>query len=291
MVSGKGALGRIKDKFLQPWPKMEPIRKLIRPMLAEYVAMGTFVFFACGIGMTTSDFAAQNSNAQGITNLVIAFAFGFTIFLMVFATANISGGHVNIAVTTSVLVIRKISFLRAIFYGFAQTCGALTAVPLLIGLMPSSWQDQSCFAATTVNTASINVGQAFAIEVILAFLLLFVINSACDARFDQILAPFAIGMAVFIGHLLAVPLTGSAMNPTRSLASAVAAMYPDGCQKKGTIWEHHWIYWVGPIVGGIIACCVYEYVFHEAAYLDPAIVPSNKGAHEEHDRSDDEGDA
>jgi glycerol uptake facilitator-like aquaporin len=88
--------------------------------------------------------------------------------------------------------------------------------------------------------------------------------SACDSsKSNQTLVPFAIGMAVFIAHMIALPITGCSINPTRTFASSAAA---SGLSQCPNAWQDHWVFWFAPILGAATAGVVYEYCFHEGGY-------------------------
>ena len=155
--------------------------------------------------------------------------------------------------------IGRISILRVIFYFIAQFMGGLIGIGFLKLITPIDWW-VSCFAANTIN-AELTVGHAFVVEFILTFFLVFVVMAACDShKSNQTLVPFAIGMAVFCSHMLALPVDGCSINPTRSFASAAAASGVSGC---GAVWSGHWVYWIAPLLGGPLAGFVYDYLFHE----------------------------
>jgi aquaporin TIP len=96
------------------------------------------------------------------------------------------------------------------------------------------------------------VGPGLLAEIILTFVLVFVVfSTAMDPRGPAHIAPIAIGMAVILDHIIGVPLTGASMNPARSLGPALVS---------GT-WDNHWIYWAGPLIGGVLAAGTYRLIF------------------------------
>jgi hypothetical protein len=106
------------------------------------------------------------------------------------------------------------------------------------------------------------------------FFLMFVVMAACDSnKSNQTLVPFAIGMAVFCCHMLAIPLTGCSINPTRSFAASAAASGLSECPQA---WQGQWVFWLGPILGALTGGGIYEYCFHEGGYKVDALVSSNK---------------
>lgn len=161
-------------------------------------------------------------------------------------------------------------------YFFAQWLGGMVGIGFLMIVTPPVWQ-QSCFAANFVHP-DLTTGHAFFIEFLLTFFLMFVIMAACDSnKSNQILVPFAIGMAVFVCHMIGLPVTGCSINPTRSFASAVAASNITGCSP----WTDHWVFWLGPLLGAPLAGILYEYCYYEGGYkvdglIDQYILKKNK---------------
>lgn len=117
-----------------------------------------------------------------------------------------------------------------------------------------------CLSVCPLWALELTTGHAFVAEFILTFMLMFVVMAACDSnKSNQTLVPFAIGIAVFIAHMLALPITGCSINPTRSFASAAAANGVPGCHA----FQDQWVFWLAPIMGAAVAGLLYEYVFYE----------------------------
>jgi len=232
----------------------ETLRGLLRPAAAEFIGSILFVFIACGSAMTTVGFQIKGNAAIGI-----ALTFGFTIFVLAYSIGHISGGHLNFAVTFTFLLLRKISILKCVLYFLAQFLGGLVGIGLLKLITPLSWWN-SCFAANVIQ-GDLTVAHAFVAEFILTFLLMWVVMAACDSnKSNQTLVPLAIGMTVFVAHMIALPITGCSINPTRTFASAAAANGLDQCPNA---FANHWVFWFGPILGASAAGFVYEYCFHD----------------------------
>ncbi|GAB1606382.1 aquaporin-4-like [Argonauta hians] len=206
---------------------------LWRATFAEFLATFLFVFAGCA-----------SVNADPTNAVQIALCFGLAIMAMVQMVGHISGGHINPAVTIAMAVVFNITPVRALFYIIAQCVGAIVGAFFLKGISISG----SPLGVTSLS--GINAGQGFAVELFFTFILVAVIFATVDpnrTHFGN--ASIAIGLTVTLSHLAALHLTGSSINPARSLGSAAAA----------NSWKDHWVYWVGPILGGCAAALLYKY--------------------------------
>jgi MIP family channel proteins len=169
--------------------------------------------------------------------------------VLVYATGNISGGHINPAVTFALTARQVISVSRGLMYIISQMGGAVCGSFFLRAILPNS--RIGSLGVTSVSP-HMNLGEAFGLEMFTTFFLVIVVFlCAVDEQGAGELAPLAIGLTVFIDHLIAVPWTGASMNPARSFGPAVAMGH----------FEHHWIYWVGPGVGALVAAGLYTAAF------------------------------
>ena len=214
----------------------------IRHFVAEFV--GTFALVFIGGG------AIVLSKMQG-TNVglvEVALAHGIILAVMVTALMRISG-HFNPAVTIAFLTTRRIGPFMAGVYVLAQLLGAMLAAYALKAGTPEMAFEAARGGGQAVSL-DITTGQAFLLEAIATFFLVFVIfGTAVDPKAPRV-GGFAIGLTIAADILAIGPLTGASMNPARSFGPAIAT----------NIWEGHLIYWVGPIVGAVIAAQVYEWV-------------------------------
>jgi len=212
---------------------------LLKQCVAEFI--GTFALIFIGIG------AIHNNNpGMGVGLLGVALAHGLTIAVMVSATGGISGGHLNPAVTLGLLVGGKIKLVNSIAYWLAQLAGGAAASYLLISMFGQN--GVAIVAAGTPDLASeISANVGIAIELVLTFFLVFVVyGSAVDVRAPKI-GGLAIGLTVALDILFGGPLTGASMNPARSFGPALASGH----------WNHHLVYWIGPMIGGALAGLIY----------------------------------
>jgi MIP family channel proteins len=223
---------------------------LAKQCVAEFI--GTFALIFVGVG-AIHHIGALPGNA-GL--LGIALAHGFTIAVMVSATAGISGGQLNPAVTLGLLIGGKMDLQRSAAYWVAQLAGASVAGFILLFIFSGQTDPdkgaalaQTIVANGTPNLAAkgVNAVQGILVEAILTFFLVFVVyGTAVDARAPRI-GGLAIGLTVALDILFGGPFTGAAMNPARTFGPALASGH----------WNNQLIYWVGPLLGGALAGLVY----------------------------------
>jgi aquaporin Z len=225
---------------------------LMRKSMAE--GAGTFMLTFIGAGSIVADALTDG----GVGLLGIAVAHGLALSIAVSATMNVSGGHINPAVTIAMLATRRIDPKGAGCYILAQMGGAIiagVALQQIVSRLPNSAAiiDRSHLGAPALATG-VGAGLGVFIEIILTALLVFAIfGTAVDPRAPRI-GGFGIGLAITADILMGGPLTGAAMNPARAFGPAMANQF----------WGDQWIYWVGPIVGAVLAAFLYQ-----AAILAP----------------------
>ncbi len=205
--------------------------------------LGTFTLCLIGQGAIV----AQRIVAPTAGLLPVAIAHGLALAVMISALGAVSGGHFNPAVTISFLVTGRQRPLHVVFYWIAQLLGALAASYLLIAVFPAEiWQAVRLGACRLFPELTPAGGMM--IEFVLTFLLVTVVWGTCvDDRHPPI-GGFGIGLCVTMDILMGGPLTGGAMNPARAFGPAFAA----------GVWDDHWIWWVGPMLGGAAAGWAYS---------------------------------
>lgn len=215
-------------------------------LISEFV--GTFALVFIGAGSV-----ATNYISDGALGLVgISTAFGLVVMAMIYATGHISGTHINPAVTIALVATKKMEVKDGIPYIISQLAGAAVAGLTLGVIYPTAIA--SVHLGTTGLGTNVGFGTGVLVEAILTFLLVFTIfGAAVDKRAPPGFAGFAIGMVVLFDILVGGPLTGASMNPARTFGPALASGY----------WVNHLVYWIGPIVGGVVAALLYEGVFAE----------------------------
>ncbi|XP_041659445.1 aquaporin-4-like isoform X1 [Cheilinus undulatus] len=218
-----------------------------RAVSGEYLA--TLIFVLLGLG-STINWHAGEENPPPADLVLISLCFGLSIATMVQCFGHISGGHINPAVTAAMVVTRKLSLAKGLFYVVAQCLGAITGAGILYLVTPAAFRGS--FGVTKVNSG-LSLGHGLLVELLITFELVFTIFATCDPKRNDLggSASLSIGLAVAIGHLFAIPYTGASMNPARSFGPALVTLN----------FESHWVYWLGPILGGILAAGLYEYLY------------------------------
>ena len=210
---------------------------------AEFIGTFALVFVGGGAIIT----AVMLSPNATVTN--VALAHGLILGIMVTATMRVSG-HLNPAVTAGFLVTRRIEPMMAVVYWIAQFFGSIVASYALKALYPSKIAVMQRLGGQMIS-ADINMVQAISLEAIATFFLVFVVfGTAVDPKAPKV-GGFAIGLTVTAGILAIGPLTGGSMNPARSFGPAVVTR----------IFEAQTAYFVGPLLGGIVAALVYDRLF------------------------------
>jgi aquaporin TIP len=220
-----------------------------RRSVAEFVGTFALVFVGCGAVMSS-----------GGNLLVVAFAHGLILAIMVSSLGHISGGHFNPAVTFGFLVTRRIAPVLAVVYWVTQFTGAVIAALLLKWIYPDRVSDAAKLGAPSLSP-QISVGAGFVVEVILTFFLVWVVfATAADPRGAfAIIAGFAIGLTVAADILIGGPLTGAMMNPARAFGPMLVQ----------DVWANGWIWYIGPLLGGGLAALAYD-----TLYLTPTLRPA-----------------
>lgn len=221
---------------------------LLRKLVAEFVGTFALVFIGCGA------IIADSALNERVTPVGIAFAFGLTIMVMVYAVGHISAAHFNPAVTIGFAVAGRFPWRYVPHYLAAEFLGALLASFLHFALVFPHAANVN-FGATMIRH-EVTIGQGFVIEIVLTFFLVFVIMAvATDKRTPSAAAGLAIGMTVTLDSIAGGAFTGASMNPARSLAPALFATFV-----TTTPLQQLWLYILAPIVGGIIAARLYEFL-------------------------------
>jgi len=221
----------------------------VRKLAAEAVGTALLVIFAVGAATLSFGFGLTGSSTSAGV-LTTAMAFGLVLVGLAYALGGVSGCHVNPAVTMGFLVAKRISTRDAIGYWIAQFAGGIAGAIILWGVFESSTQYTKSTGLGTSGYDShsmihLGVGGAFIAEVILTFLFVFVVLQVTKQVQSAAVAGLAIGLALAIVHIFGIPLTGTSVNPARSLGPALVV--------QGDALNQVWLFIVAPLIGGAIA--------------------------------------
>jgi aquaporin Z len=226
----------------------------MRKLLAEF--FGTMILVIIAVGTATETFNLKlfgGSVAAGVTTT--ALAFGLVLIGLVYAIGPISGCHVNPAVTMGFMASGRMKITEGIGYMVAQVVGAIAGAGVLLAMLnqiPGYHRSTTGMGTDGYGSAStVHIGQggAFLVEVVLTFVFVTVVLFATHKAAIQGAAGVAIGMTLVVVHLIGIPLTGTSVNPARSLGPALFV----GGQSLSQVW----LFIVAPLVGGIVAAAVH----------------------------------
>ncbi|MCW3983317.1 MAG: aquaporin Z [Candidatus Bathyarchaeota archaeon] len=221
--------------------------KPIKRYLAEFIGTMVLVLMGCGSAVFAGTY---------IGFLGVSFAFGISVLAMVYAIGSISGCHINPAITISMLVARKISARDAALYIVFQCVGAIVGAGIVYAIATGkasysiavSGLAQNGYAAASPAGYSLLAG--LITEIVLTFIFVLVVHGSTSVRAPKGFAGLAIGMSLVLIHLVSIPITNTSVNPARSLGPAVFV--------GGVALEQLWLFWVAPIIGGILAALVWK---------------------------------
>ncbi|XP_040833643.1 aquaporin-6 [Ochotona curzoniae] len=210
-----------------------------RALFAEFLATGLYVFFGVG--------AAMRWPSALPSVLQIAITFNLATAMVVQVTWKTSGAHANPAVTLAFLVGSHISLPRAMAYVVAQLAGATAGAALLYRVTPGDVRET---LSINVVRSGVSTGQAVAVELVLTLQLVLCVFASTDSRQASGSPAAVIGASVAAGHLIGLYFTGCSMNPARSFGPAIIL-------GKFSV---HWIFWVGPLAGALLASLIYNFI-------------------------------
>ncbi|KAH9850301.1 aquaporin-like protein [Lenzites betulinus] len=217
--------------------------------MLEYV--GTTFFLLLAYGGTQASQSEANSSGQASNierDMYISLCFGFSLLSAAWLFYRVTGGLFNPNVSLALLLTGIIGPVRFVLYCIAQLLGGVTAAAIVLGLTPGS------LASNTFLSPGINRAQGVFIEMfITTALVLAILMLAAEKHNATPFAPVGIGLTLFVCHLWAVPFTGAGMNTARSFGPAVVTGFP---------YDSHWVYWLGPFLGSLLASAFYAFLKH-----------------------------
>ena len=219
----------------------------IKKYLAEFIGTMVLVLFGCGS-------AAIAGSVLGTFG--IAMAFGLSIVAMAYVIGGISGCHVNPAVSIAMFIDKRLSAKDFVGYVISQVLGAIVGIVLLALIINSA--NLGGYEATglgqngydTLSAVGLNVTAALLVEVILTFVFVFTILGVTENEKTSAVAGIVIGLTLVFVHIMGIPLTGTSVNPARSLAPALLI--------GGLALKQVWVFIIAPLIGGSLAAFVYR---------------------------------
>jgi aquaporin Z len=231
----------------------------MKKYLAECIGTFSLVLFGCGAAVIGGENLSQSISGIGL--LGIAVAFGFTVVAMAYAIGGISGCHVNPAVTIGVLVAGKIELKDAIGYIVSQCLGAILGAGVLYLIQtgkPGFTMNEYALGSNGWGEGYLggyNTMSAFIIETVMTFLFIFVILATTSKFGNGAMAGLAIGVTLMLIHLVAIRVTGTSVNPARSLGPAIFA--------GGKALAQLWLFFVAPVIGAVLAAFAWKFGFEK----------------------------
>lgn len=213
----------------------------VKKYIAEFIGTFVLVLFACG---TAAVVGCSAENGTGY--LLTALAFGLVIVAMAYSIGNISGCHINPAVSIAMLVSGKLSIADFIGYVIAQFAGATAGAAVLMALVGK----ESGLGANALYNDSI--GLSILVEIILTFVFVIAILGVTSKVENSAVAGIVIGLTLTLVHILGISFTGTSVNPARSFGPAVLV--------GGDALSSVWVFIVAPLVGGVLAALVYKFL-------------------------------
>lgn len=218
----------------------------IKKYIAEFIGTFVLVLFACG---TAAVVGCSAENGTGY--LLTALAFGLVIVAMAYSIGNISGCHINPAVSIAMLVSGKMNIKDFIGYIVAQFLGATAGAAVLMALVGK----ESGLGANALYNDSI--GLSVLVEIILTFVFVIAILGVTSKIENSSVAGIVIGLSLTLVHILGISFTGTSVNPARSFGPALLV--------GGDALADVWVFIVAPLIGGVLAALVYKFLSSEKA--------------------------
>lgn len=223
----------------------------MKKLIAEFIGTCVLVVFGCGTAMTVGCDAAA-----GCGYILTALAFGLVIVAMAYSVGNVSGCHINPAVSIGMLVAGRMSVKDFVGYVIAQFLGAIAGAAILKGVFSMADLADKTGALGSNALANGSVGASLIIEIILTFVFVFAILGVTAKTGNGAVAGIVIGLTLTLVHILGIGLTGTSVNPARSFGPALLA----GGDALGCVW----VFIAAPLIGGALAAIVYNAVAGKA---------------------------
>lgn len=227
----------------------------IRKYIAEAFGTAVLVLFGCGTAVVCNGLNGGLGNGT-LGVVAIALAFGLAIVATAYAIGHISGCHVNPAVSLAMLINGKLSFVDFIGYVVAQVAGAFVGSGILQLIKVTSSPDIIGFGSNgygELSARGITLSGAVVVEVVLTFVFILTILGVTSNEKNSSVAGIVIGLTLTFVHIIGIPLTGTSVNPARSLAPAVF--------EGGVALSQVWVFILAPLAGAALAALAFKFIF------------------------------
>lgn len=214
------------------------MKKIVRKLIVEFFGTMMLTLIACGVAATTGNFVAT------------AFAFGLVVIAMAYTIGDISGCHINPAISFGMFIAGKMRLKDMWKYIIAQVAGAIFG-SLLLAICLTSFKN---LGANLVATDT-NIFIGLLIEIILTFIFVTVVLTVTDKSENKNVAGIVIGLTLILVHLFGIRFTGTSVNPARSIGPALFEL--------GDTFIQLWVFILGPMIGALLAGLFYKYILKD----------------------------
>lgn len=228
----------------------------MKKYIAEFIGTMVLVIFGCGSAVAANTLLGKTGQELPLafSTLLIAFAFGLVIVAMAYSIGNVSGCHINPAVSLAMFITKKLDGKDFVGYLVAQCAGGIVGAGILSVLVGgTSSLGQNGFGAA--SALGVGAGIAFLAEVILTFVFITAILGVTSRESNGPVVGLVIGLTLTLVHILGIPFTGTSVNPARSLGPALLV--------GGEALSQVWVFILAPLVGAALAAFVYQYLDSE----------------------------
>ncbi|MBO4422528.1 MAG: MIP family channel protein [Clostridia bacterium] len=228
----------------------------MKKYVAEFIGTAVLVLFGCGAAVTANTLlnGAGVASPLAYSTLLIAFAFGLVIVAMAYSVGNVSGCHINPAVSLSMLITGKITVKDFIGYIVAQILGATAGAAILLAISGKNGIEQGLGTNSFSGSATgLTMWGAIAAEIILTFVFVYVILGVTSKKEYGSVAGLVIGLTLTLVHIFGIPLTGTSVNPARSFGPALILAFTGNTTPLSEVW----VFIIAPLAGAALASAVF----------------------------------
>lgn len=229
----------------------------MKKYIAEFIGTAVLVVFGCGSAVAANTLVGGTAlltagSPLALSTLLIAFAFGLVIVAMAYSIGNVSGCHINPAVSLAMFLNKKLSAKDFGGYLAAQFLGGIAGAGILAFILGGTGSGLGSNGYGELSAMGCSMGQAFIVEVVLTFVFVLAILGVTSKAANGQVAGVVIGLTLTLVHILGIPFTGTSVNPARSFGPALLA--------GGAALSQVWVFILAPLVGASIAAGVYGYL-------------------------------